>query len=114
MTIDAAAREEAALLPDHVRLKNGALEPDILVRAIMVSLRGLLREQPIAFYALVMHCRDPQGHEFWGDMEEVLRGMGLVERGGATHGSVRNIIVSATQGDGMDMHIVDPRKESEQ
>lgn len=93
-----------------IRLKNGTEEGRIVVTATMMSLRGLLEDVetggPIAFYELVMLARD-RNHKLFGNTERTLRDRALFP----LHGSIRNIILSAVEGDGLDMTLGSPIAE---
>jgi len=92
-------------------LKNGAEEVESLVRGIMWVLRTLIDKQPGLFYELVMKCRDRQ-HRFWGDTEERLQRLKLVEANGDVHDSIRNIVLSAVTGDEWEMELASPVVDS--
>jgi hypothetical protein len=93
-----------------VILKNGAEESLPLVNVMMMSLRSLMQENPIAFYELVMKCRD-HNHKFFGNVGDVLKRLSLVETSGSIHDSIRNIVLSAAEGDGLDMSLGSPVKK---
>lgn len=93
---------------ETVILKNGAEEVKALVMVTMMSLRHL---EPIAFYELVQKCKDDT-HIFWGDTEEKLKSLALLECSGRPHDSIRNIVLSALAGEGLDMRLVSPIKEA--
>lgn len=69
---------------------------------------------PMALYELHALCSDP-GHAIWGRLAEPLLALHLIsERGDgghAVHGSVRNIVLSAMRGDGVDLTLGDPLAE---
>ncbi len=90
-----------------VTLINGAEEARVLVNATMRSLTGLMEWNPIAFYELVMKCRD-SNHIFFGNVADVLKRLRLVEASGSIHNSVRNIVLSATKGERLDMTLDSP------
>jgi len=92
---------------ETLRLKNGAEEAEQLVVVTMMSLRHLMEERPLALYDLVMKCRD-RSYQFFGDNENILLNLGLVEANGDIHGSIKNIILSAVRGDGLDMVLGSP------
>lgn len=92
-----------------VTLKNGAVEAEPVVVTAMVTLRHLFSTNPIAAYELVMKCRDSQ-HEFWVGTEQELRKLSLVQPDGNIHDSVRNIVLSAFEGEGLDMTLTSPVK----
>lgn len=90
-----------------VILKNGAEEVLPVVTATMMSLDHLVQEHPIAFYELVMKCRDHK-HRFFGNAAEILQDLHLVESNGSIHDSIRNVVLSAATGDGFDMSLGSP------
>jgi hypothetical protein len=92
-----------------VTLKNGSEEVQPLVTATMLSLRSLVQDKPIVFYELVMKCRD-RNHRFFGSSGQTLTDLGLVEADGGIHESIRNIVLSATEGEGLEMTLGSPIK----
>lgn len=97
---------------DTVCVKNGDEVPSIMVDVTMLSLRSLLSENSIAFYELVMSCRDRQ-HVLFGNTSMVLIQHGLIESvdkdGRARiHDAVRSIVASAATGDGFDISLTEP------
>ena len=95
-----------------VRLRNGSEEAAPLVTVTMMSLEHLVKERPLAFYDLVMKCRD-RSYQFFGDNGEHLQDLALVGDGESIHNSIRNIVLSAVRGDGMDMMLDSPLAEEE-
>jgi hypothetical protein len=95
---------------DVVMLKNGAEVPRSLVAATMLALESLLRDNPMAFYELVELCRDAT-HQIWGDLDKELASRGLItlrqlstgKTVALVHETIRNIIVSAVEGEGCEM-----------
>jgi len=94
---------------ETVVLKNDAEELKSLVIATMMSLEFLMKEQPIVFYELVMKCRD-HNHRFFGNTGEDLEKLALVQPGGSVHDSICNIVLSATNGNGLKMTLGSPIK----
>lgn len=93
------------------KLKNGAVEAAPLVKATMMSIRSL---DPISLYELVEVARKPD-HQPFGNTGEKLKGLALLEPasggfGPATrmHDSIRNIVLSAAQGEGLELELVSP------
>src|SRR3954453_16482195 len=60
-----------------VRLNNGAVEDSVLVAGITLALQGLMEDDPILFYELVLACRD-RSFIFFGDSGERLQRLGLL------------------------------------
>jgi len=90
-----------------IRLKNGSEEADVLVYSAMGSLKVLADDQPNALYELVMKCRD-NNHVFFGDTGNILKERHLIEPDGRVHDSLRNIVLSAVVGDGLEMCLQSP------
>lgn len=95
---------------ETVALRNGAEEVKSLVNVTIFLLRHLLQENPIAFYELVMRCRD-RNHQIYGDIDQVLKRFKLLYPNGEIHGSIRNIVLSAVTGDGLEMELGSPIAE---
>lgn len=96
-----------------VVLKNGAEEAEVFVRAFMGALGSLLAAEPVAFYELVMLCRDP-AHVVWRPSVDMLKGRNLLEADGTTiHSSIRNLVLAAVEGEELEMRIVSPYAEVE-
>lgn len=91
-----------------VVLKNGAEEVEPLVAVVMMSLRTLLRENPIAFFELVQLCKD-RNHKPFGTTGTILEQTSLIQNG-VLHDSVRNIVLSAVEGEGLEMRLTSPVK----
>ena len=90
-----------------VVLKNGAEEAQPVVTVAMMSLNRLIQDNPIAFYEMVQVCRDPN-HQPFGNTALILKDLSLMEESGQVHDSLRNIVLSATEGDGLDLTLVSP------
>ena len=90
-----------------VKLKNGSEEAEPLVRVTIMSLRMLMESDPIAFYELFELCKD-RNHKMFGNAGEKLAKLGLVGAAGHVHDSIRNIVLSAVEGEGLDMCLVSP------
>jgi len=93
-----------------VTLKNGAEEAKALVETVYMCLSNLIEDHPIAFYELVMKCRDGN-HELFGNTSTVLSQFAMIQHDGSVHGSIRNIVLSAVQGSGLDMTLSSPVAE---
>lgn len=92
---------------EAVTLKNGTEELDALVRATMSSLEGLLNKNPIAFYELVMKCRD-QNYQPFGNTGQTLHDFALLGPDGNVHVGIRNVVLSAVVGDDLEMTLGSP------
>ena len=77
-------------------LKHGE-ESTPLVAVTMLALHHLLEQEPVAFYDLVMKCRD-RDYAFFGNAREKLQERALVQPDGTVHSSIRNIVLTAVTG----------------
>ncbi len=89
-----------------MKLKNGSDEHEVAVKVVTRSMRGLFKSHPIALFELVEIAKDPK-HEPFGVTGEVLERLGLTNKG-QMHTTIRNVVLSATAGSGMDLAIGDP------
>lgn len=93
-----------------VTLKNGAQEPEQVVTATMLSLKGLMRsgvEGILAVYELCEKCHD-SSHVFSRTTGETLKRYSLVDASGRIHDSVRHVVLSAVVGEGLELHLESP------
>ena len=100
-----------------VRLKNGAEERPAIVQQVMRVLHNLLDEpmDAIAGFELCELARN-RGHVPFGNAGDKLLATGLVTEADGRyhmHDSIRNVLVSACEGDGADMAIVNPLSANE-
>ena len=97
---------------NEVELKNGSREVSQLIAVTMASLNRLLRDGlAIVVYELVELCRDPK-HKPWGQTGDDLKAVGLATCSNGewrVHNSIRNIVLSATSGEGLNIVVSDPR-----
>ncbi len=97
-----------------VALNNGSSEPQPIVVAAYMSLSGLWEEGIAGMCAvidLVSRCNNPR-HPIDRQSEEKLRSLALIEPDGKIHGSIKNVVLSAAKGTGLDMTLVSPVKPS--
>ena len=90
-----------------LRLRNGSEETEPVVRTTMMSLQALWGRNPVDVIELAAVCKDPQ-HEPFADSGDVLRRLRLLEPSGQPHPSVRNVVLSAVAGEGVETHLVNP------
>ena len=93
----------------NVMLRNGKEAPDILVNTTMLALSTLLSQQPVAFYELVEVCRN-KDHVIFGDCASRIERFGLMESG-RVHECVRDIVLSAVDGEDFDLTLHSPLPE---
>lgn len=98
---------------DMMKLKNGSEEVKPLVNVTMFSLDELIKTNPTAFYDLVMLCRDDT-YKPWGPNGKALKDRSLAsecEGDWLVCNSIRNIVLSAAEGEGMGMSLGSPLAE---
>jgi hypothetical protein len=95
--------ERTDLMTETVLLKNGAEEHKAFVSVAMMTLTTLIDDVPIAFYELVMACRD-RNHQLFGNTSDILKARKLYP----IHDSVRNVVLSAVNGEGIEMTLGSP------
>lgn len=94
---------------ETVTLKNGTEEVKVLVQTTMMSLEHLVDTNPIAACELVEMCKDAS-HKPFGNTNNILEDLGLVNNG-QVHTSIKNIVLSAFEGEGFDLHLTLPAVE---
>lgn len=87
-----------------LKLKNGSEEFQPAVIATMMAIRSL---DAAHLYELAMKCRD-RDHKLFGNAGEILQARKLISPSGQIHHTIRNIVLSAIEGDGADMTIGNP------
>ena len=95
---------------DIVRLKNGSEEPYPIVAVITMSLGDMLDQGlpgVLSAYDLVERCKNSK-YQMSEDTEKDLIKQSLLQRDGQPHSSIRNIVLSSIQGEGLEMKFVDP------
>lgn len=97
------------MLPE-VELKNGGRVPEPVARVLPLLLQRLAQSDPIAFYELVMLARNPK-HKVWSDaIDQKLQSLAFLDAPSHVQNTARQIILSAVEGESLDMRIVDPVK----
>ena len=94
-----------------IKLKNGSEEALTLVTTISLSIRELLNNKPMALYDMVMKCRD-DSYSIFGNNTNTLKNLALLGEDGKVHNSIKNIVLSSIEGEGLDMKFVYPIKGS--
>jgi len=95
---------------ETVELKNGSTEMRMLVAGTYMTLKAMFDDiQGVtAFYELVQTCINPE-HEIFSDVQkQYLIDKALMKSDGQVHGSIKNIVLSATVGEGVDLSLVSP------
>ena len=92
-----------------VTLKNGSEIPSIAVATTMMNLEQLMKTDSVAFYELVQKCRN-SNHTMWGNSSNTAESWGLMASGRVS-GAVSDIVLSAVNGDDLDMTLESPIAE---
>ena len=92
------------------KLKNGSEYSEELFGIVWSVIKNLFENEPIVFYELVMKCRD-FSHPYFGNTAEKLESIGLLSPFRAPHPLVKDIILSAVTGDGLEMTLAFPLAE---
>lgn len=99
---------------ETVKLKNGAEEAKPLVVAVLLNLNSLWDNgKGIMVFELAQLCRDPS-HIPFGVAKEELKDRGLAKPPSSpgenwhVDASIKNIVLSAVTGEGLDMSIGNP------
>lgn len=90
-----------------LKLKNGSEEAEPLVLTTMMAINRIQEDMPIALYDLVMIARDCDYQPFGQIGPELIKSR-LLEQDGSMHQSIRNIVLSSFEGEGMDLVRVNP------
>ena len=88
-------------------LKNGTQVPYSRVVVITITLEQLIKEDFICFYELVTKCPDCN-HKLFGHTGHQLKRYGLADDAGNIDKLTQNVVLSSTEGDGLDMTLSSP------
>ena len=95
---------------ETVTLRNGSTEMKALVIMTYMNLKKMFDDMKgaIAFYELVALCKDSK-HEIFPDVQkQYLISRALMQSDGRVHQSIKNVVLSATTGEGVDLSLVNP------
>lgn len=99
---------------EMIKLKNGAEVPKPLAQVLMMSLTSLWNDGISGIttcYDLVQICkRDPKYKKF-GTNEDTLKRLSLIGADGQPHEYVRDVVLSAFTGEGLDLQLDSPVAE---
>jgi len=98
---------------EMVKLKNGTEEAKVGVATTQMAINRLLADDapyPMAFWELVRACQDDNHTPAQQILTELTKS-GLVGLDGEIHTSVKNIVLSSVEGEGLDMTLVSPVAE---
>ena len=90
-------------------LRNGSQEPFALVNSTMMSLRQMMEDilGATALYDLHQICLGTNYRPSARQLE-YLKGRCLLQANGHPHDSIKNIVLSAIEGEGLEMTLVSP------
>ena len=94
---------------ETVLLRNGAVEASPLVTTVAQSVKSLHKTHFLAAYELLMKARDGD-HACIGTTGDRLVSLGLLQANGSMHASVRNVVLSMGEGEGIHVRFVSPQK----
>lgn len=89
------------------KLKNGEEEVESIIVVTMAVLNDLMITRPISLVDLVLKCKD-KDYVFFGDNEATLIDLALLDSNGMVYRSIRNIVLSAITGDGLEISLGSP------
>ena len=94
---------------EQLTLRNGSTEPAPIVQATMMALRGMMNDilGITALYDLHQICLG-KNYKPSDRQLEYLKSRALLQTDGRPHDSIRNVVLSAIDGEGLDMKIVNP------
>jgi len=98
-----------------VTLRDGNQVPDSAVRSTMVAIQGLEKENVFALSDLVGICKDPNFvivKSPLGDSGGILKKKALLDEDGKVRDIVKRIVLNSIEGEGVMMHVIDPRKKA--
>ena len=95
-------------MTNMLKLKNGSEEEKDLIAVTMSSLENLVQTYPIVAYELVEVCRNP-AHKLFGNSGNRLQELGLMQNG-IVHDRLKNIVLSAFEGEGLNLKLTFPVK----
>ena len=90
-----------------ITLRTGKTAPEPVVATTMLSLQHLCKKDPVSFYELVELCRD-YSHQLWPGTEEQLIALSLIQPDCKVHSCVKDIVLAAVEGNGMNMSLRSP------
>lgn len=89
-----------------ITLRTGTSIPEADVETTWTQLAALAKSDPFGLYEVVMLARDP-GHIVSKKYGVVIEDFGL-SSDGKMHDATRGIVLAATEGEGLEVYLVDP------
>jgi hypothetical protein len=97
-----------------VTLKDGSQVPEPALITTMMGLQAAKKEG-FALFDLVEKCKD-SNYKFvanpFGDSKAILKKLALIDGDERVHDIVKSIVLNATEGNGLSLKLVDPRKKA--
>lgn len=95
-------------MPETLMLRNGVEAATAVVVVTFTHLKKMFHEEPLCFWDAVMIARDPNYQPF-GTNGHKLVGWGILDNDEKTmHAAIREVILAAVEGDGLEMKLVNP------
>ena len=96
-----------------VTLKDGTQVPEPDLITTMMNIQAAAKSTLVALFDLVEKCKD-DNYKFVanpsGDSKAVLKSYALIDDQERVHDLVKSIVLNATEGSGLSIKIVNPRK----
>ena len=89
-----------------VKLESGKTVPQFLVVTTMIALDNLVENAPLEFFELVSFCRD-SNYQIKHDVKS--KALLLLQPDGSVNDDVKEIVLAATEGEGLDLKLTKPR-----
>lgn len=93
-----------------VTLRTGVAVPWPVEKLVEMHLRSLANDDVLALYDLVMLCRNGR-YILSPGTAQTLHARGLIDTNGQPHDDIRAVVLASVEGEGLEMHLVDPLAE---
>ena len=89
-------------------LKTGKIVPQPTLITTMTALDALYNCGSLAFFEFVELCRN-SNHKIWSDEQcKELTDLSLIQKNGSVRSDVKEIVLAATIGDGLNLSLTSP------
>lgn len=89
---------------ENITLRTGASVPEPVLKTATIALSTL---EFLDLYEAVQFARNPS-HQLWGPSSRALHSLGLLDSSGTMHELTAAVVLAATAGEEMGIHLVDP------
>ena len=96
---------------EQLTLRNGSTEPAPIVQTTMMALSEIMNVDTVGITALrdlYQLCLGTAGYQMLDPQRQLLDRYLLLDTSGIPKDSIRNIVLSAVQGEGLEMELVNP------